>query len=338
MSMTSKRSLFTILPSLILAIGVTTILLWQYPIAHSTVAIVKVTNRPSHTLFPHLHPKLTAHEIKRFENAQLETLRSKYVIQSALNRRDIAQLNAVKEREPDPVEWLRTELHLSFPSGSGVLELRYEGPQDTEEMKRILSAIIAAFEHDVVGYRRIKREDQRAKLAKLSSDLSDELKEELDNYYALSEELNFELTGKSSSFYIATTEELGNLTDSLNEFMSAIEDGKVDAAQELIDSIPNTWYEATEPPAPKFIPDAELTMLRGKIERLQELNDKVYLRLRQWEIEDRLNSKPFRILQPPLATENTRNVAESVGIAVLGGLSTFVLTVIVLTLMGKLLC
>lgn len=331
----SKSSLLIILTSLTIAVSVAGVLLWQFPVAHSTVAIVQTMSRPSRPVFPDLHSKLTEYEIKRFENSQLEIMTSDFVIQSALNRTDIAQLNAVKEKEPDPVEWLQTELQVSFPSGSGVLEVRYEGPQDTEEMKKILSAIIAAFQQDVLGQRRIEREDHRSNLDKLSSDLTKELKEKLDNYYALSEELSFKFSGKTKSFYVATEEELDKVSGSMREFIFAQGHDKVNAAQQLIDIIPKTWREASEPIEQQSIQDAQLTMLRRKIDQLHELNDKVYLRLLQWKIEDRMNTELFRVLQPPMATENTRSISESIGIAAMGGLSSFLMTCLGLLLVSS---
>ena len=114
-------------------------------------------------------------------------IKSQFVLQEALNRPDIAQTEAVKKEEPDPLTWLKDNLHVSFYGDA--MQIRYDGEEDSEEMKNVVQAVIDVYREDVIGEKRIQSEDLRSSMDKMHQDLAAELKEKMDEYHDLSEEL-----------------------------------------------------------------------------------------------------------------------------------------------------
>ena len=87
---------------------------WLFPESSSVTAYLQVMSRPPRTLFGEeekwTHPK----EFEIFQQTQLALLKSHFVLQAALNRSDISQLDAV-HKESDPVQWLIDEMKGQLP-------------------------------------------------------------------------------------------------------------------------------------------------------------------------------------------------------------------------------
>ena len=58
--------------------------------------------------------------------------------------------------EPDPIAWLTDALEVSYPEGGQLLSVRYEGTQDAEEMKKIIDAVINAYQQEVIVARTVR--------------------------------------------------------------------------------------------------------------------------------------------------------------------------------------
>ncbi|MEM8943790.1 MAG: polysaccharide biosynthesis tyrosine autokinase [Planctomycetota bacterium] len=161
------------------------VLLWLFPLSASITAMVEV-KQEAEDLMEKKRP-FSPHELEVFQETQLGLIKSQFVLQSALNRSDIAQLEAVRKEEPDPLTWLKDNLHVSFYGEN--MQIRYDGEEDTEEMKKIITAVIGSYKEDVLGEDRMRSEELRDNMDKLHKELASELKEKMDKYHSLNAEI-----------------------------------------------------------------------------------------------------------------------------------------------------
>ena len=162
------------------------LLLWLFPVSSSITALVHVQQEKSDLIEE--TQRFSPQELEVFQETQLSLIKSQMVLQSALGRRDISQLNAVVKEEPDPITWLKDELHVTFFGEN--LALSYDGEEDSEEMKKVVGAVIDAYENDVVMAENIRSATMRHNLANLHKELSSELKEKTETYHKLAAELD----------------------------------------------------------------------------------------------------------------------------------------------------
>lgn len=320
--MKSRRKLSIALTSLMLGLACAAALVWYYPPAHSVEALVWVGTNPIPSLFEEVEPRPSQLAIERFENNQIRLIKSEFVLNAALNRPDVAQTEAVKEKEPDAMEWLEDSLQVNYSEGSDIIEIRYEGLEDTEEMKNILQAIVGAYRDDVVGERILAYEDYRSSLDKMVSDLTDELQDKLEMYYSLLEELAIQPGAEHQNAAVAGFETFS--ADTMRELVSGDQRTVVhhDDIPPQSNRILQTSLERIGQRVVLTLPDAQLTILSEEIEQLTELTREAKNHLRKLKIDERTRSDSFRIYQSPIATEYSRSVGESTGIACAGGLGT----------------
>lgn len=331
--MSSKKRNFVLLVSLLLAIGAFVVLLRRFPVAHTTVALIKITDRNSNALFLDLRRSQTTEEFQRFRSTQLKLLKSPFVLQSALVRPNIAQLEAVVVKESEPVQWLQDDLQVSFPEGGEAIELRYEGAEDPEEMKKIVDAIIDAYKNEVLTKEMIRAGDYHLRVAALYSDLSKELAEKLEQYYTLAEELGFQEANTLVNIHIATDIEIDKGTASLQDLLHATDVGNADAITKLLASLPKNSSQSAGPALAKRVPNGALYLLSDEINQLRKIYHELGIHVRKLQLQDHTSTDIFRVLQPSNSTEYTRSTMQSCGIAALGGIATFTISSLTLLLL-----
>lgn len=97
-------------------------------------------------------------DYKRYQKTQVALLKSRPVLQSALQKPEISKLRLV--REPvDPVQWLKDHLEASFPSESEILHIALKG-ESAEEVAKMVNAVTQAYMDEVVNVE-LKRRTQR---------------------------------------------------------------------------------------------------------------------------------------------------------------------------------
>ncbi len=180
-----RRWLLALCMGALFAFGTALLLLWLFPLSSSITAIVAV-KQEAEDLIEDKRP-FSPHEIEHFQETQLGLIKSQFVLQSTLNRAHIAQLEAVRKEEPDPMSWLKDNLHVSFYGDN--MHIRYDGEEDAEEMKQIVAAVIESYSDDVLGVDRIRSEAMRQNLDTMHEELATELKEKMDEYNELSTEI-----------------------------------------------------------------------------------------------------------------------------------------------------
>lgn len=180
-----RRWLMALLLGTLFAAGIAALLLWLFPVSSSIQAMVHV--QPEQTDPMEKQKAISPQQLDIFLATQASLIKSPFVLQSALKPRNIAQLDAVVKEEPDPITWLQDELRISFQGENIVIS--YDGEEDSEEMKKIVDAVLDAYENEVLTKDNIISEDMRARMDQLHKQLSKELEGKITEYTTLAEEL-----------------------------------------------------------------------------------------------------------------------------------------------------
>lgn len=201
------------------------VLLWLFPLSSSVTAYLRVEalEPESLSLFDRavrVNPK----EYEIFQQTQLTLMKSHFVLNAALNRKEISQLDAVQKEEPDALAWLSEELRVSFPGEGEILEVRFDGSEDPEEIKKLVDAVIDSYQNEVLYKERARSDETRESLAKLHKQLLSELQEKVDKFQNLSKELDSADTPNASAI-------LGMLTSDIRMIQQQI----IEKKKELVD-------------------------------------------------------------------------------------------------------
>ena len=199
------------------------LLLWLFPLSSSVTAYLRVEALEPESLFgdkQRINPK----EYEIFQQTQLTLMKSNFVLNSALTRNEISQLDAVQKEEPDALAWLSDELRVSFPGEGEILEVRFDGEEDPEEIKKVVDAVIDAYRNEVVYKERTRSSETRESLEKLHKQLVAELQEKVDKFQNLSKELDSPDTPNASAM-------MGMLTSDIRMIQQQI----IEKKRELVD-------------------------------------------------------------------------------------------------------
>ena len=180
-----RRWLMALLLGLLLSIATGLLLLILFPLSSSISALVHVQQETTNVMDE--KKGFSPQKLEVFQETQLSLIKSQFVLQSALTRRDISQLEAVRKEEPDPITWLQDNLQVGFYGEN--LALSYDGEENSDEMKKIVDAVIKAYENEVLVADQVRFEEMKDSLTRLHNELSTELQEKTEKYHALSAEL-----------------------------------------------------------------------------------------------------------------------------------------------------
>ena len=127
-----------------------------------------------------------AYEFTALKKTTMEYIKSKSLLTRALRDPAIAQLPVVK-KQSDPVEWLQSELALSFPNDGETLMISMRG-EETDQLEKIVNAVVDMYFKEVVdkGQDRAGKEE---KLKQLVQEKSGQLVRELKEVQRLHESL-----------------------------------------------------------------------------------------------------------------------------------------------------
>lgn len=120
---------------------------------------------------------------------QIALFKSHFVLNAALARSEIAQLDCVLQQEA-PVKWLSNELEVSFPGDGEIMEVVLRGQEsDMADYCRLLDAVTESYFNEVVHKLRIRASEFQERKEKVLSELAKEIKVKLDRYETLRSEL-----------------------------------------------------------------------------------------------------------------------------------------------------
>ena len=104
-------------------------------------------------------------EYESYKKTQLQLMKSPYVLQAALRKPGIEELETLREAGPDPVGWLSRGLIVTASPESEVVQVRLRGKK-AEDVAKILNAVTTSFLDDVVNKERTERLSRRDALEK----------------------------------------------------------------------------------------------------------------------------------------------------------------------------
>jgi len=183
-----RRWLSALLLGIVAATLIFGVLLWMFPESSSVRAYLSVKALEPETLFDE-NQRVNPKEYEIFQGTQLATLKSHFVLNTALARSDVSQLDAIVKEAPDELAWLVDKLRVSFAGEGEILEVRFDGEEDPEEIKILVDAVIEAYIQEVGYNERTRANVTRDSLKTLHKQLREELAEEMEKFETLSKEL-----------------------------------------------------------------------------------------------------------------------------------------------------
>src|SRR5271157_2097781 len=120
----------------------------------------------------------SSEEYQRFQKSQLVQLKSRFVINAALQQRGINDLKMIRE-QARPADWLAENLQAQFLSGTEVLQISLDGKYP-EDLARLVNAVTNTYIEEVANGDLKRRVQRRELLKKLSNTKFAELKNRRD--------------------------------------------------------------------------------------------------------------------------------------------------------------
>ena len=139
-----RRWLMAILMGMLVGAGVAGLLLLAFPKTSQVTAYLKVKSKIESVINENATERLSPQDIERQAMNHLALLRSPLVLDAALQNQDIANLDAVRAHKGKEMLWLLDELRVTFPGDGEILEVRYEGDEDPQQMVMVIDAVVKA--------------------------------------------------------------------------------------------------------------------------------------------------------------------------------------------------
>ena len=117
----------------------------------------------------------TADSYRRLQKTQLNLVKSRFVINAALQAKEVANIPMIKE-QPDPIDWLQENLQAQFLQESELLEIALSG-DSAEEVADVVNAITKAYIDEVVNQDHMQRQTRLDMLKRISRSYADMTKD-----------------------------------------------------------------------------------------------------------------------------------------------------------------
>src|SRR4029079_160426 len=118
-------------------------------------------------------------EVERQAAMHPALIKSPLVLQAALIRDNIKDLDAVQQNKGEEVLWLWDELKVNFAADSPILEVAYEGDEPAADMVKVVDAVVEAYKTKVLHEDQIFQtatcDDLGSVLVSIKSDLEAKL-------------------------------------------------------------------------------------------------------------------------------------------------------------------
>jgi capsular exopolysaccharide synthesis family protein len=176
-----RRWLLATLMGVLVGSGVAALLSWLFPVSSRITSYLEVKVEDSASPFNKDARPIGPLEIARQAAMHPALIKSPLVLQAALIRKDIADLDAVQYHKGEEVLWLLDELKVNFAAESPILEVAYEGEEKPEDMVKVVDAVVDAYKEKVLSQDRLiqsaTRDDLNSALISIKSDLEQKLKD-----------------------------------------------------------------------------------------------------------------------------------------------------------------
>ncbi len=175
-----KRRLVLALGLAILVSSVCSMAAWFLlpPPKYQAQAQVLVRTATPQIMFKTIDAEAEREESQRYQRSQLVQLKSRFVINAALQQRGINELKMIRE-QARPDDWLAANLQAQFLPGTEVLQISLDGKYP-EELARLVNAVTNTYIEEVANGDLKRRVQRRELLKKLSNTKFAELKNHRD--------------------------------------------------------------------------------------------------------------------------------------------------------------
>ena len=129
-------------------------------------------------MFKTIDAEAEREESQRYQRSQLVQLKSRFVINTALQQRGISELKMIRE-QARPAEWLAENLQAQFLPGTEVLQISLDGKYP-EELARLVNAVTNTYIEEVANGDLKRRVQRRELLRRLRDTKFAELKNRRD--------------------------------------------------------------------------------------------------------------------------------------------------------------
>lgn len=182
-----RRWLMAILMGMLVGAGVGALMLWAFPETSEVTAFLKVKSKSGNEVFETTNDRLMPAEIERQAMNHLALLKSPLVLDAALQQPDIANLDAVRAHKGEEMLWLLAELRVSFPGDGEILEVRYEGDEDPDQMVKVIDAVVKAYQEKVLLQDRLTSASTQTDLKQVLADTQTRVEKQLNELKAQQE-------------------------------------------------------------------------------------------------------------------------------------------------------
>lgn len=175
-----RRWLMAILMGLLVGAGAATALWWSFPAKSTVTAYLKVRSKVGSDIFKGQSEQLNAQDVQRQAMNHLTLLKSPLVLDAVLQQQDIANLDAVRAHAGQEINWLTDELRVTFPGDGEILEVRYEGEEDPDQIVKVVDAVVKAYQDKVLLQDRLLAASTQADLKQVLADTKKRLETRLN--------------------------------------------------------------------------------------------------------------------------------------------------------------
>jgi len=137
-------------------------------------ARVQVAEQEPRVLFQTVETE-TRDDYRRYQSTQLALVKSRLVLNAALQDQKVYRYRAVRELI-DPIKWLQDNLEVQFVAGSEVMEIALSG-DDPDEVAGLVNAVKKAYMDEIVLYDVKRRAERHATLKSIQEKYRELLKE-----------------------------------------------------------------------------------------------------------------------------------------------------------------
>jgi polysaccharide biosynthesis transport protein len=182
-----RRWLMAILLGSLIGAGTAGLLLLAFPETSQVTAYLQVKANTDNEVFEKTGARLLPQDIERQAMNHLTLLKSPLVLDAALQQQEIANLDAVRYHKGEEMLWLLDELRVSFPGDGEILEVRYEGEEDPDQMVKVVDAIVKAYQDKVLLQERLTAASTQSDLQTVLADTKTRLEQQLKDLKAQEE-------------------------------------------------------------------------------------------------------------------------------------------------------
>ncbi len=171
-------------------------------------------------------------EYEQYRKTQLQLIKSPFVLNSALRRPGISNLDSLRG-ERDQVGWLTRYVQVAAPTESEVVQIRMRG-ENPREIQQIVNAVTQAYLTDVVNKERTERLARRDMLEKKYKENMAEVRTRLETFNNLARSLGTRDSAEVATQRSLLLDHLGTLRAQLTQLQRDIV--QIDTELALIDA------------------------------------------------------------------------------------------------------